>query len=281
MVHDFYSYLLWHMRHAESLADKLCKDDIDEETYRTLITDCKSFEKNLETIVVKIHGEQCCCPMCNAKFPTYLPFGIVPRKDAMCPNCYSLERHRALWFLLKRLNWNRPNMRVLHFAPEIAFYEIFSSKENIEYWPVDLNPEIYEGRVKKSVDITNIPFEDSYFDLIMCTHVLEHIPDDKKAMSELYRVLKPNDGVALLTVPIFDRPKTLENPEYNTPELRTKYYGQHDHVRAYGFDYPEKLKTAGFSVTEFVVPDFCDESTISNYRLNPNERFHICRKLIE
>lgn len=177
---------------------------------------------------------------------------------------------------MQQINWYKPNMHVLHFAPEPIFYELFSSKKDIEYWSVDLNPKAFG--VKKVVDITNITFENNYFDLIMCTHVLEHIPDDKKAMQELYRVLKPQTGVAFLTVPIFNMPKTLEDPRINTPELCSKYYGQSDHVRAYGFDYADRLKSVGFSV-EIHTLNFENKNLYKKYGIYPNEKIYLCRKL--
>ena len=130
--------------------------------------------------------------------------------------------------------------------------------------------------VRKAVDITNITFDDNSFDLIMCTHVLEHIPDDRKAMRELYRVLKKG-GLAFLNVPLFNRAKTLENPEYNTPELRLKYYGQADHVRAYGQDYPQRLSAAGFNIQRITFENV-DEKTVRRYGLDRNEKIFLCRK---
>ena len=179
---------------------------------------------------------------------------------------------------MEKLDWHRAGMRVLHFAPELVFYDLFSSFKDIDYWSVDLNPNRYKGKVRKKVDITNIPFEDNSFDLIMCTHVLEHIPEDKKAMSELYRVLKPKTGIALLNVPIYkNKAVTLENPEYNTPELRSKYYGQYDHVRAYGLDYPQRLQNAGFTVYQFKLDDISQEDS-KRYGINKNEKFFWSRK---
>lgn len=131
------------------------------------------------------------------------------------------------------------------------------------------------------MDITNIPFEDNTFDMIMASAVLEHIPDDKKAMSELYRVLKPNTGVAFLQVPIdTTRFITLEKPEYNTPELRSKYYGQEDHVRFYGLDYPEKLRDANFFVEEIAMGNIFDDDDIEKFGLFKNVKYPVCRKLI-
>ena len=109
----------------------------------------------------------------------------------------------------------------------------------------------------------------------MCTHVLEHIPDDRKAMTELYRVLKPKTGIAFLNVPIFNIPATFEDSAINTPELRLKYYGQADHVRAYGFDYPQRLREAGFAVRLFTLND---EKLLKRYGLNSDEKIFLCRK---
>ena len=104
---------------------------------------------------------------------------------------------------------------------------------------------------------------------------------DKKAMSELYRVLKPAVGVALLTVPIKDSLfTTLENPEYNTPELRTKYYGQSDHVRYYGLDYPDRLRAAKFSVDEITLDRILNDDDFKKFGMFKGEKFHVCRKFI-
>lgn len=180
--------------------------------------------------------------------------------------------------ILNSLRIMRRGMKILHFAPEPIFYQKFSSIPEVDYWSVDLNPKAFG--VRKVVDITDIPFEDNTFDLIMCTHVLEHIPDDRKAMSELYRVLKPIVGVALLTVPIFNLPTTFENPEYNTPELRLKYFGQEDHVIKYGLDYPDKLRAAKFTVDEITLRKFFSEEDSKKFGLYLDEKFHVCRKFI-
>ena len=178
---------------------------------------------------------------------------------------------------MQQLNWYRDGIRVLHFAPELIFYKLFSSHKLIDYWPVDLNPDAYHGRVRKAVDITNIPFDDDSFDLIMCTHVLEHIPDDRKAMRELYRVLKPKKGIAFINVPLYNLPVTFENPEYNTPELRLKYFGQKDHVRKYGNDYPERLSDVGFGIQIFTAKG-TDNKILEHYGFRKNGKTFVCRK---
>lgn len=260
---------------------------MNNEQYRNLMWHLLYTESLLENVADATAPEGYCeCPVCKSKVRVFLPFGngfwsnavgIGLRPNAQCPNCKSLERHRALWLLMQQLDWYRKGMRVLHFAPELIFYQLFSSLKDIDYWPVDLDPKRYGGMVRKAVDITNITFDDNSFDLIMCTHVLEHIPDDKKAMAELYRVLKPKTGIAFLNVPVFNIPATFENPEINTPELRSKYYGQFDHVRAYGLDYPQRLADAGFSVQMCDIEDN-DEIFLKRYGLNREEKIFLCRK---
>ncbi|MBR4642193.1 MAG: class I SAM-dependent methyltransferase [Selenomonadaceae bacterium] len=157
---------------------------MDNEQYRNLMWHLLYVESLMENGSDATSSEACECPICKSKLRAYLPAGVNPRPNAMCPNCSSRERHRALWLLMQKLNWHKQGMRVLHFAPEPIFYQLFSSFKDTDYWPVDLNPEM--PGIRKVVDITDIPFEDNSFDLIMCTHVLEHIPDDRKAMRELY-----------------------------------------------------------------------------------------------
>ena len=252
MNNEQYRNLMWHLLYTESLLENFADANA-------------------------VGGGYYECPVCKSKLRVFLPFGETPRPNAQCPNCKSLERHRALWLLMQQINWHRKGMRVLHFAPELIFYHLFSSFKDIDYWPVDLNPQAYGGMVKKAVDITNITFDDDSFDLIMCTHVLEHIPDDRKAMAELYRVLKPKTGIAFLNVPLFNIPVTFEDPAINSPELRSKYYGQADHLRAYGLDYPQRLREAGFSVQLFTMQGL-DEKFLKRYGLDRNEKIFLCRK---
>jgi len=126
------------------------------------------------------------------------------------------------------------------------------------------------------MDITNIPYEDNSFGVILCSHVLEHIPDDRKAMRELYRVLKPG-GWAILQVPII-RDKTFEDFSITKPEDRERVFGQWDHVRAYGKDYRDRLEKAGFKVR---VDDYVKRlgaDKIKKYALKENEDIYYCEK---
>lgn len=148
--------------------------------------------------------------------------------------------------------------------------------KGVDYYPVDINPEHYG--IRDVVDITNIQYEGNFFDLIICNHVLEHIPDDAKAMSELFRVLKPS-GKAIINVPFNKTLEvTLEDEKYNTPELREKYYGQFDYVRLYGKDYVKRLEKAGFYV-ETVYPNVNRSAhELKIYGIGAKDTIDICKK---
>jgi SAM-dependent methyltransferase len=185
------------------------------------------------------------CPCCGSTSAQFLPFGVIPRPNAMCPTCGSLERHRALWlYLSARTNLFSEALSVLHFAPEEVLAKKLSSLRNLEYLTADLDPT----KAMMEVDITNIPFGPRRFDVILCVHVLEHIPDDRKAMAELFRVLKPG-GWAILQSPLdSSRETTFEDPTVTSSEDRERLFGQRDHVRVYGRDYKTRLEGAGFKV---------------------------------
>lgn len=234
----------------------------------------------LETLIKDIYlntgGINKQCPICKAEFSAFLPFGANLRENALCPNCGSLERHRASYLLLnEKTDVLDRNIKLLHFAPELIFYKLFSKKKNIDYLPVDLNPE--KRCIKETMDIQDIKYPINSFDVIYCSHVLEHVPDDKKALSEMFRVLKP-DGAAIIMVPINPRlTKTLEDQSINTPELRAKHYGQFDHLRYYGLDFVEKLEKAGFKVTKDFTNSINEECLIK-YGLNKNDIIFYCTK---
>lgn len=223
------------------------------------------------------------CPICGYKGVDFRPYPQIIHKEVECPKCYSHERHRALWlYFQQNMHLLKEGNKFLHFAPENAFNKLFTSSQ-VDYYPVDIswkNPFI-----KETLDIQDIPYENNYFDLIYCSHVLEHVPDDKKAMNELLRVLKPG-GTALILVPIngiafelpYDETKTLEDKRYNTPELRDKYYGQDDHLRLYGKDFKDKLIDVGFKVLS---DDFIKKlgyETVERYALIREENIFECTK---
>lgn len=216
------------------------------------------------------------CPCCERAFPSFLPFAIPPSFNILCPQCNSLPRHRMLWMYLmeNRDGLLKENMRVLHFAPEGVLQELFASLPGVDYVTADL----YMPNVTHRMDITDIRFGDDSFDAVVCVHVLEHIPDDRKAMKELHRVLKPG-GWALLQSPMrISLEKTYEDPSIVSEEERFRHFGQHDHVRIYGRDYAERLEKAGFRLT---VEEYCrrmPEDKVRRMGLNRSEDIYIGRK---
>lgn len=229
-------------------------------------------------------GDKVVCSVCNSKFKEFGTYGIISRKNAECHKCGSLERHRLLWLYFNEktdLFKTFHKIRLLHFAPEKTFYDIFSTNKNIEYYPCDLFPEtyLYNGSVKiKQVDITDIPFEDNYFDVIICNHVLEHVIEDNIAMSELYRVLK-KEGWSVLQVPIdYDRDITFEDFSITSAKDRERVFGQKDHVRCYGIDYKDRLKNAGFTVFEDDYIKSFSQEDLFKYGLMQSELIYYCKK---
>jgi SAM-dependent methyltransferase len=195
------------------------------------------------------------CPVCGRSSRRFRGFGAVARKDAECVYCGALERHRLVWLFVEKktdLFDGRPK-NVLHVAPEECFEQRFKERLGIGYVTADLsNP-----RAMTKMDVTDIPFMDRSFDVIYCSHVLEHVVDDRKAMQEFFRVLKDN-GWAILLVPIGGE-RTIEDSAMTDPQERLRVFGQSDHVRLYGRDYAERLREAGFAVEVTGVSDLVDE----------------------
>lgn len=185
--------------------------------------------------------------MCQSHIRKFLAAGVIPRSDACCPICGSLERHRLDWLFFQD-NTNlldRVPKRMLHVAPEAGLKSQFRHIPNLEYFTGDLsNPD---AMIK--MDVTDIPFPNNSVDVIYCSHVLEHVPNDLQAMREFCRILH-TDGWAVLQVPITVA-KTIEASSVTKPEDRQRLFGQHDHVRSYGSDYKDRLENAGFLVTIF------------------------------
>ncbi len=189
-------------------------------------------------------------PIDGSKYRKFLPYGYGEelRQNALCPGTLSLERHRLLWlYLSKETNFLNQPLKVLHLAPEQVFYRLFKKFDHWDYTTTDL----YSPLAEVKADICKLPFESNIYDLVFCNHVLEHVPDDQKAMSELYRVLKKG-GTLIAQVPIKeDRLKTFENWSITSPDERAKVFGQYDHVRIYGQDYYSRLEKVGFKAKAF------------------------------
>ncbi len=203
------------------------------------------------------------------QFKSFLPYGyLTPRENVLSPSTLSLERHRLLWLYLKNeTDFFSSSLKVLHFAPEQAFYGRFRKLKNLSYTTVDLNSPLADVKA----DICDLPFDDNSYDVVLCNHVLEHITDDTKAMAELYRIMKPN-GWGIFQIPQdVNREKTFEDNSITDKKVRTRIFGQYDHVRIYGLDYFDKLRAAGFTVNAVDYTAKMDAPTIERYRLAKGE----------
>ena len=238
-------------------------------------------------------------PIDGKSFKMFLPYGYgTQRNNVLSPSTLSLERHRLLWlYLNKETDFFQPELvsgssvtnikriklrdaetnsalKVLHFAPEQAFYKLFRNQKNLDYTTTDLFSPLADVKA----DICNLPFEDNQYDVILCNHVLEHIPDDTKAMQELYRVLKPG-GMAILQIPQdLSRVTTFADDTIKDQKERAKIFGQYDHVRIYGRDYFDKLRSIGFKVIEEEYTTKIAPELVEKYCLAKGEIIPVCFK---
>jgi SAM-dependent methyltransferase len=215
-------------------------------------------------------------PIDGSSYRKFLPYGYQNiRPNALCPGTLSLERHRLLWLYLQfKTTLLTDTLKVLHIAPEQVFYKKFKSFTNWDYTTTDL----YSPLADIKADICALPFEDETFDLILCNHVLEHIPDDHKAMSELYRVLKKG-GTLIAQVPLEEgRLKSFEDDSITDKKKRTEIFGQYDHVRLYGMDYYQRLESIGFQTEAVDFLKELSEEEIIRYALPKKEDIPVARK---
>jgi predicted SAM-dependent methyltransferase len=250
-------------------------------------------------LALALKGNTFTDPIDGKSFRMFLPYGYgKQRNNALSPSTLSLERHRLLWLYLKNetdffqsepvsdshvSNSNRVKLRdaeinsalkVLHFAPEQAFYKVFRNQKNIQYTTTDLFSPLADVKA----DICNLPFKDNSYDLIFCNHVLEHIPDDTKAMQELFRVLKPG-GMAILQIPQdLKREATFADDSITDQKERAAIFGQYDHVRIYGRDYFDKLRSIGFKVIEEDYTNKIAPELVEKYCLAKGEIIPVCFK---
>jgi SAM-dependent methyltransferase len=201
------------------------------------------------------------------------------RRKKECPICQSAERDRLVYLYVKdylRLFESKNKINILHVAPEDCLYPVFRKKINHQnYFCGDKFEAGYSyGDQVRYMDITQIDWEDDSFDLIICNHVLEHIPDDRKAMKELYRVLKPG-GKAILQVPLsVVLAETYEDFSITDPADRIRIFGQRNHCRIYGQDYVKRLQESGFTVSLITVSD----SNYRKYGLDEREKIVLAEK---
>jgi SAM-dependent methyltransferase len=240
------------------------------------------FLKNFyyKAFILFFSGQTVECPICGIRMRRFKKISKLRATASgnLCPRCRSLERHRLLWLFLQNRTdlFNGHEKTVLHIAPEPCFKGRIENLKNMHYIVSDLN----SSDPGKQIDITAINLQDQSVDVIICSHVLEHITEDVKAMRELSRVLK-NTGWAILNVPVdYNRTITYEDSTITSLASRRNHFGQEDHVRIYGRDYPERLTNAGFSVDEI---DFCKElggEAESKHALLKDDFIYFCKKLI-
>lgn len=221
-------------------------------------------------VAIWFRGDRVICPLCNGRFSRFRD--SHGRPAAKCPQCGVLERHRLLWLFLDReVIAPRVGLRVLHIAPEPSLARRLQNRVST-YVSFDLESPIADVHG----DLTRAPFGSSCFDLIVCSHVLEHVVDDSGAAREIRRMLAP-DGVAVVLVPVHhDRADTYEDPDVVTPDDRLRVFGQSDHVRIYGRDFTERLRDAGLSVEEVDYREALGEETV-RYGATASETLYVCR----
>jgi hypothetical protein len=235
--------------------------------------------KITEYILYKMGFSPRKCPICGKRLyrfdSWYMPVSGEEVKEMECPSCHSHPRHRKLWVYLQKKTrfFEMRDSHFLHIAPEPCYRERFE-----KIFPNYVTADLYDPSVMVKMDITKIEYPDDSFDIIFCSHVLQNIPEDIKAMSELRRVLK-KDGMAILLDRVSSNIKTLENHTITAPEDRLRTFGYPDKVRLYGQDYPERLRLAGFTVSVINESDYMSKREQRKFsRIDINDIIFHCTK---
>lgn len=241
------------------------------------------------------YGNNYYCPFCDNTFRKMLAggeahpviakkaiIGAGRRKNMVCPRCFSTDRDRLIYLYLQdKTSFLRNPASVLHIAPEGSLKHLLEKQPNLDYHTGDKFEEGYTGyyydRDVVQMDVTAIPDQADTYDLVICNHVLEHIPDDKKAMQEILRVLKPG-GQAILQVPVSLTATTTDEEPLNSDAEREARYGQFDHVRLYGADYKNRLEEVGFEAEVHHPEDNSWKADTTRYALNPLESVYVAKK---
>jgi len=225
----------------------------------------------MRAAVARHHGDSVCCPVCGHQFDRFKDDRNRP--NALCWRCGSQERHRAQWLLLER----RPQLlgrarSLLHFAPEWCLRQRLRVLPGLRYVTADLDAD----GVDLPLDVTKLGLADGAFDAVICSHVLEHVPDDAAAMAELRRITAPG-GWCLVMVPIaLERESTYEDGAITAPQDREREFLQYDHVRLYAPDIADRLSRAGFDVEAIDLHAELGEQA-ERYRLLPSDLAFLCR----
>lgn len=229
-------------------------------------------------IAFSLKGNTFTDPIDGKSFRKFLPYGYgKQRENALSPSTLSLERHRLMWLFLRDETpffTSTEKLKTLHIAPEQCFLDIFRKQKNLDYITSDLESPIADVKA----DICDLPFDDNSFDVVFCNHVLEHITDDTKAMQELFRVLKKG-GFGIFQIPQdLSREHTFEDDTIIDRTERAKIFGQYDHVRVYGRDYFDKLRSIGFKVDEVDYTKKIAPEKLERFCLMKNEILPVCYK---
>ncbi|MDR1676334.1 MAG: class I SAM-dependent methyltransferase [Tannerella sp.] len=247
--------------------------------YRLLFTEKRRIENRLlfnRMLSVFYRGNTYCCNCCGKSFRKFKSKGtaLMKRKNAECPYCGSLERGRNLLFFIENeTDILTAQPAILHFAPEWCLWPIFKKTGNRNYITADINPDLADC----PADITDIPFPDNRFDYIICFHVLGHVPDEKKAVEEMYRVLKPTGTALIATIIDPDNPHTFETDDADTPLKRLHCYSEPDLLRLHGTDFDRRLMQGGFKVEVIDYPSVLGEEMKKKYALGDGRRELIFR----
>lgn len=218
------------------------------------------------------------CPLCGHTYRRFLPYGyVLPRENALCPHCLSLERHRLLWLYLEReTDLFKTCPRLLHIAPEVCIMRHLKphfAGHPGQYITADLESPLADLHF----DVQHIPLADSSVDVVLCNHLLEHVADDRRALRELHRVMKPGGWGIILSPVDRDYEQTYEDDSITDPAERTRIFGQYDHRRIYGRDYPDRLRDAGFEVADIDYAASLGEEAVRRYAL-PDDHIYMVYK---
>ncbi len=229
------------------------------------------FKKKIKSFLTKLkyRGSNYTCPICGYQAKAFLPAGLyVKRSNEKCPSCGSLTRHRHVWLFLDDYFKQKQNISILHFSPEKPIADRLIAMAGIQYFTTQYNREL---KADYHLDIQQIDLPDNQFDVIICSHVLEHIPDDRNAMKEVHRILKPG-GSALIMVPLWPSEKhdTYENVAITDERDRIMHFGQYDHLRIYGLDIISRLEQVGFKVDIVDMEKQVEPQLAEKYRLHNN-----------
>jgi SAM-dependent methyltransferase len=253
----------------------------------------KEVKQSLESLFFS--GNDYECPFCKGTFRKFLPGGenlpffkdnkIIGggrRLNMLCPRCHSTDRDRLVYFYLTSHEMlSKKNISLLHIAPEPALNKYLKMIPNVAYTCGDKFEKGYDGfyydKDTLRLDLTELPFSDNSFDIVICNHVLEHVINEKKALNEIYRVLKPS-GWAILQVPVASEFEQTKENNADSEEKRALLYGQKDHVRLYGLDYLSRLKSHGFRVKDWSPNKLFDQNHLQRFAINALEKVFIASK---